>query len=104
MAPEMIEIVGGASNFTHVTRLLPPSLSPDRRHLHEFLVQNRLSVASMLLHRSELCLLQVLQLTALFTYPACLTTLLGQRCLDNRGSTVQCIASIHRKVSLSTYN
>ena len=83
----MIEIVGGASNFTHVTRLLPASLSQDRRHLHvleEFLVQNRLSVASMLLHRSELCVSQVLQLTTLFTYPAHLTTLLGQRCLDNR--------------------
>ena len=30
LAPETIEIVGGASNFMHVDRLLPARLSHDR--------------------------------------------------------------------------
>ena len=87
--------MGGASNCTHVTRLLPSRSSQDRKLLYLnkmagasgprpnyssrlIVLKTALFAASTFEHRSVTSLLHALQLIGLFTYPACFTTLLDK--------------------------
>ena len=93
----MIEIVGGASNFTHVTspRLFQARLSLDKRqkvNLRQELLLEDLAI----IFKTVICCLNVCTLVcARFIGSASVNHLsgtfyylLGQRCPDNRGSTV----------------